>query len=264
MNTTPPGFSNPVQPVQPPPWACEILEEMKLIKEKLTTVDKTVNVINVKVTDMEESLKMIDLRVTETEKSCSFLTTEFDRHRDELKFAKSEIKNLKKSCDNFEHNSKKLFEKEMDLDDKLSELEMRDMRDNLLFYGIAECEKGKNEDSETLVKSIISDILDISDNVTIDRAHRIGPQHNKKVRPIVVKFHYPKERELVRKSAFNKNTALKALGYGVGAQLPKRIREARKPLYPAMNDAKKANKAVKFVGSKLFIDGEEFKLPTTK
>jgi peptidoglycan hydrolase CwlO-like protein len=85
---------------------------------KLTAVNKTVNV-NFKVTDMEETLKMIDLRVTEIEKSRRFLTTEFDSHWDELKFAKSEIKNLKQSCDNFEHNSKKLFEKEMDIETNL-------------------------------------------------------------------------------------------------------------------------------------------------
>lgn len=51
---------------------------------------------------------------------------------------------------------------------------------------------------------------------------------------------------------------LKALNMGVGAQLPKEIRDARKPLYPIMKKAKDEGKNVKFVGKKLFINGNEY------
>ena len=55
---------------------------------------------------------------------------------------------------------------------------------------------------------------------------------------------------------------MKAANQGVGAQIPKEIRDARKPLYPAMKQAKDAGKNVRFVGKKLLIDGAEYKLPT--
>ena len=84
-----------------------------------------------------------------------------------------------------------------------------------------------------------------------DRVHRVGSKSGTKVRPIVAKFHYNEEREYVRKIAFE---ALKVANQGVGAQLPKSIRDARKPLYPAMKKAKDD-------GKNLYIDGKEYKPP---
>ena len=55
----------------------------------------------------------------------------------------------------------------------------------------------------------------------------------------------------MRKIVFDCSEALKVANQGVGAQLPKSIRDARKPLYPAMKKAKDDGKNVKFVGKKL-------------
>ena len=62
-------------PPAPPPWATELLEEVKQIKTKLQSIEKiekTVNSINVKVSDLETKMKALDTRVNETEKSCQF------------------------------------------------------------------------------------------------------------------------------------------------------------------------------------------------
>jgi hypothetical protein len=40
----------------------------------------------------------------------------------------------------------------------------------------------------------------------------------------------------------------------VGIHLPRAIRDARKPLYPAMESAKKERKQVRFVGRNLYIN----------
>ena len=58
----------------------------------------------------------------------------------------------------------------------------------------------------------------------------------------MAKFHYYEEREYVRKIAFDCSEALKVANQGVGAQLPKSIRHARKPLYSAMKKAKEMEK----------------------
>ena len=85
-----------------------------------------------------------------------------------------------------------------------------------------------------------------------DRLQRVGPKSATKTRPIVAKFHYYEQREQVRKLSFDASDALKAANLGVGAQIPKEIRDARKPLYPAMKQAKDAGKNVKFVGKKSY------------
>jgi hypothetical protein len=70
------------------------------------------------------------------------------------------------------------------------------------------------------------------------------------------KFHYPREKDLVRSLSFDKEDALKKTKLGICAQIPKAIRDARKPSYPAIKDAKKNGKTVKFIGAKLCIDGK--------
>ena len=138
----------------------------------------------------------------------------------------------------------------------MDDLESRSMRENLMFYGIAE---GDDENCDDLVKGVCRDKLKVTSahQMLFDRAHRVGSKSGAKVRPIVIKFHYYHERELVRKRSSEYADALKTAKLGVGAQLSKDIREARKPLYLAMKQAKDEGKDVKFVGKKLFIEGNE-------
>ena len=119
------GYQPPHQPQPtplPPPWASELLEEIKQIKSKLQTMDeikKTVNSINVKVCDLEGKMKSLETRVTETEKSSTFIEKGYETNKKELKAAKTDIQNLKKSCDSFEKTSKSLSEKNFELNKKL-------------------------------------------------------------------------------------------------------------------------------------------------
>ena len=117
------------------------------------------------------------------------------------------------------------------------------MRENLLFYGIPE--EGDKENCEAKVKQVIRDVLhmDQVDTILFDRAHRVG-QRSAKTRPIVVKFHYYTQREKIRQTAFSVAEELKAANLGVGAQIPKDVRDARKPLYPAMKKAEDEGKSV--------------------
>ena len=250
-------------PPAPPPWATELLEEVKQIKTKLQSIDeikKTVNSINAKVCDLETKMKSLDTRVNETEKSCQFSANQAESNKNELKTAKDEIKNLRKKCADFEKESSSLKQKNAEIDTKLTDLESRSMRENLLFYGIAE--GGEKEDCGKLVKKVIRDILHIPnpDDILFDRVHRVG-QRSTNARPIVVKFHYYTDREKIRMTSFACAAELKAANLGIGAQLPKSIRDARKSLYPAMKKAKDEGKDVKFAGKKMFIDGHEYVHP---
>ena len=180
--------------------------------------------------------------------------------KNDLKTAKEEIKSLRKKCDDFEKESTSLKQKNAEIDTKLTDLESRSMRENLLFYGIAE--GGEKEDCSKLVRDVIRDVLHIPnpEDIMFDRAHRVG-QRSATVRPIVVKFHYYTDREKIIMTSFSCANELKALKLGIGAQLPKTIRDARKSLYPAMKKAKDEGKSVKFVGKKMFVEGHEYVPP---
>ena len=103
----PPAPPNP--PVGPPSWATELMNEMKQIKHKLCKLDeieKTVNMINLKVSDLETKVHTIDTRVITVEQSCSFMGSENDDRKNELKAAKTEVTSLKSRCETLESNNK--------------------------------------------------------------------------------------------------------------------------------------------------------------
>ncbi|XP_060567678.1 uncharacterized protein LOC132726376 [Ruditapes philippinarum] len=164
---------------------------------------------------------------------------------------------MKKSCQYLENETLELKSQKENLNTKLVEIEMNQMRNNLMFYGIKE--GGSDENCINLVKSIMTDKLkmdpEVVEGITIDRAYRMGRMtSSKSTRPIVAKFHYPKEKDKIRARSFEYAGDLNSVKLGIGAQLPKQLREARKPLYPAMKKAKDAGKHVRFVDFNEFSD----------
>ena len=158
-----------------------------------------------------------------------------------------------------EKNTSDYAQQSAKLESKVSELESRSMRDNLMFYGITEMQ---NEDCEQLIKQFYREKLEVSEaqNLTFDRVHHVGYQKANKTRPIVAKFHYYKEREVIRTKSFEKPEQLKQQNFRVGAQWPQQVRDARKTLYPIMLREKQKGNNVKFVREKLFVNGQEYAL----
>jgi hypothetical protein len=263
-----PMYNIPSAPASPsvPTWALEMLEEIKQIKQKLSTVEeikKTVNKIQLTVSDLDLKFKSLESRVDATEKSCEFVSKQFESHINELAHVKGDIKKVRKACDTLENNSETISSNTAEIDARVTELESKTMRENLMFYGITE--KGADENCIELVKTVMRLNLEIADAdaILIDRAYRVGKKDATKTRPICAKFHYPREKDLVRSLSFDKADSLKKTKLGIGAQIPKAIRDARKPSYPAMKEAKKNGKTVKFIGAKLYIDGKEYITPAT-
>ena len=201
------GFGLPVPsvpPSAPPSWATKLLEDMDQVKEKLKCMDKiekAVNLINTKVSDLET--KNRDTRLIANERACQFISNENEQNKTEMESAKNDIKDVKKTCNQLEDGDKSMKEKVVDL-------ESRSMRENVLQnYGTWQ--------GRELVKTVCKEALKITtaDNMVFDRAHRGGAKTWSKVQPIVVKFHYYHERELVRKRSFDYSEGLKGENTGI-------------------------------------------------
>ena len=272
--STPGGFPNQAQHsfnttqtgAGVPSWASELIHDVKQIKlsmTKLDQIERTVNMINMKVSDLEVKVNSMEPRVTEVERSCTFISHENDDRKKELERARTEINKLRTDCASLNSDANALKNKNAALEAKVTDLESRSMRDNLLFYGIAE--RGQLENCEELIKNICIDILEIPEAVDFkfDRVHRVGSYSKNKVRPIVGKFHNFKRREIVRQKAFEKNAVLKHENLGIGQQWPAEVRESRKALFPIMQREKALGKDVKLVKDKLFIDNVEYKMNAT-
>ena len=257
MTSMPP----PLMSTQPPDWATQLINDVRTIKtqvSKIEEVQQTVNQICVRIKDLETNVTSIDTRLSTVENSCSFIGNKYDDHKKELDEAKSKLKNLQSTCDKLEKKTQTLETEKTALQSKLTDLEWRDMRPNLMFYGVPEQE---NEDCEQTVKQIMVEQLGLlqAGNVMFERVHRVGLPARGKVRPIVARFTYYKEREMVRSKSFEHADNLKKANLGIGTQSPKEIREARKTLYTIMEQEKAKGNAVKMVRDRLYINGNLYK-----
>lgn len=131
------------------------------------------------------------------------------------------------------------------------------MRDNLIFYNIAEEEK---EDTTAIIHQLLEEKLEMQDartKVRIDRSHRLGKRRSphEKPRPIVANFNYFQDKETVIRNA----KKLTGTRIGIAEQYPQEIVKIRQKLYPELKKAKDAGKRAKIIRDKLIIDGHEFK-----
>ena len=84
------------------------------------------------------------------------------------------------------------------LNEKHEQLESQSRRQNLILYDIKESDKETWEQSEQKVRDYIRDDLQLDDtDIIIERAHRLNGKN--KPRPLIVKFSFFKDNEIVLK-----------------------------------------------------------------
>ncbi|KAK3084896.1 hypothetical protein FSP39_020969 [Pinctada imbricata] len=138
------------------------------------------------------------------------------------------------------------------------------MRENLLFFGIPEEEE---EDCDIVLIDFLTDTMKIRTDISFERIHRVGRKHaprdgqRQRPRPIVAKFSFFKDRELVRSQA---PWTLKGSNYWVKEQFPVEIEQRRKALYPIMKEERRKKNKVKLVRDRLFINGFEYIPPAQR
>ena len=86
--------------------------------------------------------------------------------------------------------------------------------------------------------------------IKFDRIHRLGRYSPIKRRPIIAKFCYYPDREMVRKAAKN----LDGTQYSISQQFPKEINARRKALVPTLKSLKDEGKRAYISVDKLYVD----------
>lgn len=129
------------------------------------------------------------------------------------------------------------------LDEKMSELEDRNRRNNLRFENVAESENETWEDSENKIRNVITTRLGISTDKPIERAHRTGRKEAGRKRTIVAKFLNYKDREKVLQSYFRNKLWEGNEPVYINEDFSERTLTIRKGLFQEMKEFK--NKGVK-------------------
>ncbi|CAG2246306.1 unnamed protein product [Mytilus edulis] len=136
---------------------------------------------------------------------------------------------------------------------QIANLVERSMRENAIVIGVHE---RKEENVKAELKLIFKNVLKITENIKIDRAHRIGTQTNQNsTRPIVVKFHDYNDREHVINTARTISKQNKDLPNGIyiTPQFPDDMRENRKRLVQKQKEYKEVDVDTKIKGNSLFF-----------
>ena len=155
---------------QPPAWALGIIDDIKTIKLTVPKIDKienTVVMINQKIAEIDTRVCNLETKLNDVERSCNFISDQSDQHKIELDRTKTELARCQQTCKEMKNSLQKQQEQNEITGDKITDLESRSMRDNLIFYGIPEL--NPEENCEELVKQFIQKHLDINtDDIQMD------------------------------------------------------------------------------------------------
>jgi ribA/ribD-fused uncharacterized protein len=117
------------------------------------------------------------------------------------------------------------------LKEKNLQMESYLRRDNLLFGGISE---SNPENCEEKVRFFIKNILQVPcDDMRFVRVHRLGKREPNKVRPIVARFHYFGDRQIV----FRKRGTLNDTDKWMAEDFPWEIQQRRRVMKPILRKA---------------------------
>ncbi|XP_062589937.1 uncharacterized protein LOC134251550 [Saccostrea cucullata] len=237
----PPAHSNtrPYDAQGRPTWVSEIFLKLSIIDKKLSKI----NEINVKLERVMQKVHTVEAEMDNLKKTSGNMGN-----------AKG---SLRKTSDEVKGQISELAKAQKTMEDTITDLQCRSMRDNLLFFGLAEYRGDRREKCAALISDFCETQLDLPHiGENIERAHRIGKvdQERDKPRPIVVKFSSYRIREKVRENA----PKLAGTRFSIQEQFPKKIQEARSKLYPIMNEARRNQKRASLIRDKLYINGEEY------
>lgn len=79
---------------QPPEWAIMLIKDVKSIKtqvSKIESIEKTLNMMSCQIKDLEVNVSGITTRLTAVENWCTFVSRQYDDHKNELDKTKKEL-----------------------------------------------------------------------------------------------------------------------------------------------------------------------------
>ncbi|KAK3107801.1 hypothetical protein FSP39_022489 [Pinctada imbricata] len=237
-------------------------EKLTTIMQRLSKLDK-IDVVEKNVSDMNEMMVRFEGKVTALE--------ERERIKErEMISAKEKIKNLEEKCLSIEsrytkelkrheimiegmsRSMEKMRKQEKEADAKITDLQCRSMKANLIFTGLEG--ESRNEDTESKLKIFIRRELGITTDVTFGNVHRFGRFVSWQSRPIVARFIFQRDLQLVKSQAYK----LKGSQFGIREQYPTDVAERRRILYPVMRDARNDGNRVRLVRDRLYINGRYY------
>ena len=206
--------------------------------------------------EMKDDMKSIKSDLDDVKASLEFTGKDMKVVQDKVKDLEFHFENLDGAIGSHDANISDVMRKQ-------EYLESQSRHNNIKIFGIPEQEKETWADTEALVKSKVKDLLQIKDELCIERAHRVarrpGPgrsaargrsNHGQDgPKPIVAKFLNWKEKEQVLAAA----RKIKPPDVLFLQDFSQQTLERRKEQIPKMLAARDQGKIAYFIGDKLVV-----------
>lgn len=167
-----------------------------------------------------------------------------------LEYSQKDIEALQESNAESEITSALLLKESLEpLVNKIDYIENQSRRNNVIFDGILEDSKETWQETEVKVHEVLKSNMGFSDNLPIERAHRVGAKKAQKSRAIVVKFSSYKDREAVLRNG----KKLKGSAVYVREDLSERILERRRVQLDQLKQARAQGKIAYFNYDRLIV-----------
>ncbi|XP_060583954.1 uncharacterized protein LOC132740117 [Ruditapes philippinarum] len=213
-----------------------IIQRLDSMDAKLGQLNK----IQSTVEKITERLNSLDQKFNEIERSHAFISEQYDSVTARSIENKGDISQLRSDVKFLSAENEKLKSANDSCNENIIDLKCRSMRDNLLFFGVAE---GTTFNPAPLggVQSTVTDSTGFTDNTSTNQTSTISTSDD---------FHEPAGHESL------KHVKLQHTDYNVADQYPPEVKDRRKQLKPVMIDARKQGKRAVLVRDKLYIDNE--------
>lgn len=208
------------------------------------------NMVKVLIDDVKADLRSLRNDINSLQVSAQFTSTQTEELKSRVELIERKYAKVEKG----------LTSHEKDIDfvvGKCDYLENQSRRNNIKVIGIDDS-KGMNEsweESEKIIKDKIRDLLQIQDELVIERAHRVGNWPRKRddgteeSRPIVAKFQSWKQKEMVLKKA----REVKPQNIKFFADFSQLTLNRRRDQVPELIKAREAGHTAYFVADRLIV-----------
>lgn len=222
----PPAHSNTLNR---PDWVNKIFTRLLHIEQKI----EKFNQISASVAALTQSVNSVEGDLNNLKKTSGNIANSIGALRKTTEEVKGQIHDIQRV--------------QSYMDDKIPDLQCRSMRDNILFFCLAEYIGENRENCSNLIDDFCEAELGIKEvGQHIERAHRLGSTYRMR----------EKVREQTRRLA--------GTYFKIQEQFPKKVQEKRKQLIPIMKEARRNRKMATLVKDKLYIDGVEYIPGTTE
>ncbi|CAG2247120.1 unnamed protein product [Mytilus edulis] len=219
--------SNEEATIAEPTVLVEILKTLTKMEERMGKIERKFDQIEritfkLEEIQMENAVKTINERNEQTENSFVGLSTVVDDVINQCTGNKQEIQELKLEMEKIgsevkKSNTAKVTDQSnviQKMEESLIDLKCRSMKNNLIFSGL---QYQKDEHVEEKLRNFLQNELKINHRIEFGNAHRFGKQGFNGTRPIVARFLFRKDLEMVLSSAYH----LRGKPFGIKEQFHK-------------------------------------------